>query len=193
MDKLGKLQTLHHYLSSRRYPVAISDISQHLECSDKTTYRLLRELIDEHHAPIREDKKGYRYYDLKKGETFELPGLWFNDAELHALLAAHQYLNLIEPGLLGRHIEPLKQRIEELLEKHHYQPAATLERIRILGIGNRPNKVEHFNTLAEAVLAGKRLHLVYQARSHGDTSEREVSSQRLTHYRDLVPGRLVPS
>lgn len=62
---------------------------------------------------------GY-YYDQKINPKYELPGLWFNASELHALLAAYQLLNEVKPGFLEPHIAPLKQRILSTLKKEHY-------------------------------------------------------------------------
>ena len=43
---------------------------------------------------------------------------------------------------------------------------------------------EHFPKRANAVLARRRVHLVYASRARGDQTERVVSPQRLVHYRD---------
>jgi proteasome accessory factor C len=42
----------------------------------------------------------------------------------------------------------------------------------------------HFRTLATAVLTRRRLHLRHQRRQDGEVLERDVSPQRLVHYRD---------
>jgi predicted DNA-binding transcriptional regulator YafY len=70
-----------------------------------------------------------------------------------------------------------------VLQKHRQNPEKTLQRIRILGIGKR-NSNRHFRKIASAVLEDKRLHIHYTSRSDNRASERELSPQRLTHYRD---------
>ncbi len=57
-----------------------------------------------------------------------------------------------------------------------------MRRIRILGMAARPAGV-HFNTCADALLR-RRLALQYHSRSRDELTERTVSPQRLTHYRD---------
>jgi predicted DNA-binding transcriptional regulator YafY len=184
MDKFEKLYQLHNLFETRRYPVSIQTISEHLGCSSKTTYRLLNVLRDTYHAPVTEDAHKNRFYDLNHADTFELPGLWFSNEELHALLAAHQYLSLTEPGLIEPTIKPLRMRIETILSKHHQHPGAALQRIRLLGIGMRHSDQQYFRHIASAVLARKQLHIHYTRRSDGNASKRDVSPQRLSHYRD---------
>lgn len=184
MDKFEKLYQLHKLFKTRRYPVSIRAISDHLSCSSKTTYRLLNILRDIYHAPVAEDAHKNRFYDLKHADAFELPGLWFSNEELHALLAAHQYLSLTEPGLIEPTIKPLRMRIEQILSKHHQHPGDALQRIRLLGIGMRHSDQHYFRHIASAVLARKQLHIHYTRRSDGTASQRDVSPQRLSHYRD---------
>jgi predicted DNA-binding transcriptional regulator YafY len=45
-------------------------------------------------------------------------------------------------------------------------------------------QVPHFQTAAHAVLQRRRLRLRYQARGTGEITEREISPQRLVHYRE---------
>ena len=47
----------------------------------------------------------------------ELPGFWFNQSEVYALLTMQQLLADLEPGLLAAHVEPLKARLAMLLEE----------------------------------------------------------------------------
>ena len=57
-------------------------------------------------------------------------------------------------------------------------------RIRILSAAARPYAPQHFQHIAAALMERRRLNIEYSARSKGDTSQREISPQRLTHYRD---------
>ncbi|MDQ1362984.1 MAG: hypothetical protein QG652_844 [Pseudomonadota bacterium] len=181
MDKFERIYQLHHFLKARRYPASIQTICENLHCGKASAYRYINELRDELNAPVEQNRDGIRYAE---NNTFELPGLWFSNEELHALLAAHQYLSLTHPGLIEPHIKPLRQRIEKILRKHHQHPDAALQRIRLLGIGMRHSDQQYFRHIASAVLARKQLHIHYTRRSDGSASERDVSPQRLTHYRD---------
>jgi len=58
------------------------------------------------------------------------------------------------------------------------------KRIRVIPFGARRHEPRHFELIASAVLGRKRLHLSYSNRTRGDVTERDVSPQRLVHYRD---------
>jgi predicted DNA-binding transcriptional regulator YafY len=113
---------------------------------------------------------------------YELPGVWFNASELHALLNLQQLLGSIQPGLLEKQLAPLRGRIEELLKTKQAGGAETGQRIRVLQMGRRPEG-EHFQTIAGAVAGRKRMHISYYSRSREELTEREISPQRLIHYR----------
>lgn len=120
----------------------------------------------------------------KPGNKVELAGLWFSQQELQALLSMYVLLEGYgAQEVLGPHLAPFQKRIQELLG---HNPAIDQElraRIRILPMASR-RPSEHFPKLANAVLARRRVHLVYASRARGDQTERVVSPQRLVHYRD---------
>ncbi len=97
-----------------------------LECSRTTLTRVLAFMRDRLGAPLdtNHGEGGYRY-DPVGQHTYELPGLWFNPSELHALIAAQQLLSEVHPGLLADAIALLRQRIESLLA--HTQPWPTAQ------------------------------------------------------------------
>jgi len=117
-NKKHRQYRLHCLLKSRRYPVTIAELCKILEASDKTIYRDIQEFRDLYRAPICSNEQGY-YYEQASAGSFELPGTWFSDAELQALLAAQQLLSQIQPGLLDEQITPLKQFIINMLT--HYR------------------------------------------------------------------------
>ena len=182
-NKRHRQYRLHRLLKSHRYPLAIAGLCEKLEASDKTIYRDIQEFRDLYHAPICSNEQGY-YYDPANAGSFELPGTWFSDAELQALLAAQQLLSQIQPGLLDEQITPLTQFITNMLSQHGCPPNKALQRIRILGIGQRASNSQHFIKIAGAVLNQKRLNIEYISRSNQKPSQRTLSPQRLTHYRD---------
>jgi len=135
-------------------------------------------------APIHYDRErnGY-HYDQGEGRMYELPGLWFNASELHALLSVQQLLASVQPGLLDSHLKPLQRRIDELLRAQHASSDEVPRRIRILQIAARPSG-SFFQIVAGALAQRQRLSLRYYNRSSDQRSARVVSPQRLTHYRD---------
>lgn len=51
MDKFDRLYELHGILANRRTPIALADLTQRLDCSEATVYRLIAELNDRLGAP----------------------------------------------------------------------------------------------------------------------------------------------
>ena len=185
MDKFDRIYQLHNLLRDRRTPIARDDLTRRLECSEQTVYRLIRIMREYLGAPLEFDEQrgGYYYERNAEGGTYELPGLWFNAAELQALLVFDRLLENLESGLLGEHLAPLARRIGELLEHKRLGLSEAAHRVRVLGMAARPAG-EWFQVLAGATLQRRKLVLRYHARSKDKISERTVSPQRLVHYRD---------
>lgn len=185
MDRLQRIYQLDHAIKARRHPVPRTVLEQELECSRATVKRIIEDMKLFFGAPIEYDRErnGY-YYDTQEGQTFELPGVWFNAAELHALLATQQLLEQLQPGLLDAHLKPLKTHIEKLLAAGQHDGSEIAKRVRILRMAGRDNSSAHFQTVAGALLQRKRIAIRYHGRSNDEESQREVSPQRLTHYRD---------
>ncbi len=162
-----------------------------LEVSPATLKRDLEYLRSRLGAPIEYDRdaNGYRLGTLPvgvPGQKYELPGLWFDESELYSLLMAHQLLaGLDEEGLLARHLQPLLERIHQLLGSADGSSAgaALQQRVRIVSALKRPVPSRFFQRVAEALLQRRRLHLHYLTRGRRERGERDVSPQRLVHYR----------
>jgi predicted DNA-binding transcriptional regulator YafY len=185
MDRFDRIFELNRILQSARYPVSRQHLERELECSRATVKRLIEEMRLYLNAPIVYDRRlnGYRY-DANEGEMYELPGLWFNASELHALLAVQQLLEGVQPGLLESHLQPLRRKIDSLLKQQQGQDGESLaNRIRLIRAAARPSS-PFFTLVAGSLAARRRLFIVYRNRSADRLSEREVSPQRLTHYRD---------
>ncbi len=184
MDRFDRIFELNRILQTARYPVSRQRLEEALECSRATVKRLIEEMRLYLNAPIVYDRKynGYRY-DPAEGEMYQLPGLWFNASELQALLATQQLLEGVQPGLLDSHLQPLKRKIDDLLSRQPGSGEAVSRRIRLLRAAARPAG-PYFTLIAGALAARRRLHLRYYNRARDTLSEREVSPQRLTHYRD---------
>ena len=167
--------------------VPIDTFLMELGVSRATFKRDLEYLKDRLNAPIEWDRDtgGYRF--IKAGPLspkYELPGLWFNAAEIHALLSMRHLLQNLGPGLLSPHVDPLLTRLKLLLESADIPVDSVEKRIRILRANARSYEPEHFAPIATAVLQRKKLELGYYARGRDETGDRQVSPQRLTHYRD---------
>lgn len=180
MKSFEHVYKLHRMLKAARYPVPFERIQAELECSRATTKRVLAYTRDVLGAPIETSRepRGYRYTDA----AYELPGFWFSAEELQGLLTLQQLLATFQPGLLDEALAPMKTRIDQILKSQGLS-ADNAARLRLLRVAARPPG-KHFADVAAAVLQRRRLHIEYEARGTGQVTEREISPQRLTHYRD---------
>ena len=185
MDRLQRIYKLHQIIAAHHLPVAHRILQEKLECSRATVNRIIQEMRLYFNAPLEYDRErnGY-YYDTQDGQTFELPGIWFNAAELYALLTIQQLLEQAQPGLLDNHLKPLKTRIEKLLTSAQLDGSEIAKRVRILRMAGRDTQSTYFQTVAGALLQRQRLAIHYHDRSNNEETRREISPQRLIHYRD---------
>lgn len=184
MDRFDRIFELNRIFQSVRHPVSRRRLQEELECSRATVKRIIEDMRLYLNAPIVYDRErnGY-WYDQDEREMYELPGLWFNASELHALLSVQQLLADVQPGLLDPHLKPLQRRIDDLLRLQHAGSDGLVGRIRILQMAAR-SAGDCFQTVAGALAQRKRLQLRYFTRSSAEHSEREVSPQRVVYYRD---------
>lgn len=182
MDRMQRIFKLHQILAARRYPVPRATLETELECSRASLTRIIAEMRDFFDAPIEFDKEAGGY--IYGHDAFQLPGLWFTPSELLALSAAHKLLEETQPGLLDSQLSPLKARIEKLLAQEHLGSGELAKRLKILRMAARQPVTCIFQTVAGATAQRRRLALGYHGRERDAPTEREVSPQRLTHYRD---------
>lgn len=184
LSKLDDLYRLHNLLDGRRTPIARQVLMDRLELTRSKLTRLIADLRDKLGAPLVFDRElgGYRY-DSTDGRH-HLPGLWFSAEELAALVTLNQLLQTLQPGLLDEHLTPLKNRVEQILAAEHFGSGEAKNRIRILAMASRSRDMKHFQTVAGAVLQRKRLRIHYYHRERDELTAREISPQRLAHYRD---------
>ena len=185
MDKFDRVYQFHGILRDRRTPISRVDLALKLECSEPTVFRLIRILRDFLGAPLKHDDElgGYYYERLAEGGTYELPGLWFNARELQALIVFERLIENLEPGLLRQQLSPLSSRITELLGNKRLGLTEAANRVRVLGMAARPSG-EWFHVIASATLQRRKLRLRYHGRERNEVTDRTVSPQRITHYRD---------
>jgi predicted DNA-binding transcriptional regulator YafY len=184
LDKVDRIYKLHSILRVRRTPISRRELQARLdECADVTFYRLIRTMREHLEAPIECGPAGYYYEKKPDGDTYELPGLWFNAKELHALLVFQRLFAGLRSGLLGEFLAPMADRISKLLEHKRLGLGDVARRIRVLGIATRSTGA-HFDVVASATLQGRKVNMRYHGRERDEVTERVVSPQRLVHYRD---------
>ena len=192
MDRTERFYKIDQLLAERRL-VPFADLQAALEVSRATLKRDLLYLRDRLNAPIVWDRaaRGYRYAgqtapgDARAGGQFDLPGLWFNAREIHALLTMqHLLAGLDQGGLLGPHVQPLMARLNGLMGTADDSTEEVRRRVRILAVAARRIDLAQFERVGSALLRRKRLLITYHARGSNEISQREVSPQRLVHYRE---------
>ena len=184
MTQSERFGIIERMLLSRR-SVTFAELQQRLEVSRATLHRDLRDLRERMQVPIVCDRDSGCYRIDASVERYELPGVWFSAGEIHALLSMQQLLAAFDAGgLLAEHVGPLRQRLLGMLESATDSADEIARRIRILSAAARHYAPQHFQHIAAALMERRRLSIEYVARSKGDTSQREISPQRLTHYRD---------
>ncbi|MBN2333824.1 MAG: YafY family transcriptional regulator [Deltaproteobacteria bacterium] len=174
-------------LLKEKTSVPLSRFMEELEVSRSTVKRDLEYLRDRLNAPIIWDRSmsGYRYGMPQAGmPQYVLPGLWFNESELHALLSMESLLTNLQPGLLGSHLDPLKQRLRKLLGSGGHPAGEVAKRIKVSHLAARPVPKNHFPVIMTALLDRRQLHIHHYNRGTDQTLSRTISPQRLVYYRD---------
>ena len=186
MDRTERFYKIDRLLQQKS-AVPLEEFLHALGVSRATFKRDLEYMRDRLHAPIEWDReaRGYRFTGaLPDSPNYQLPGLWFNASEIRALLTMQQLLSDVQPGLLEPHIAPLRARLRSLLDIGDHRADEVERRIKLVRLGARKLALPHFKLVASALLNRQRLHIVYGARGSNQSTEREISPQRLVHYRE---------
>ena len=186
MDRTERFYRIQKLLTDRKL-VTTEQFLRELEISRATFRRDLEYLRDRLGAPILWDaqQNGYRLNINSNENLTALPGLWLNEFEIHSLLSMIELLKNIDPaGLIGSQINPIRERLEKLLEGGDYSAREVSRRIRVTTLARRNTPTKFFEVVAHALLSRKRLFVTHFSRQDGRLTERELSPQRLVYYRD---------
>ena len=186
MSKTDRIYRLDSLLRNRRF-VSRKELETTLEVSRATLTRDIEFLRSQLNAPVVFDPelKGYRLDNSESADAaHHLPGLWFNETEIHALLAIESLLESIQPGLLKPHIAPLRDRLNDLLGRGGDVPEEIRRRILLQPANSRRLRLKHFETCTTATLSRTRLRLMHHDRHDNSINERVVSPQRIVRYKE---------
>ena len=183
MSEIDRLYSYKTLLTGRR-AVPRHEILTKLEISPATFKRDIAKLRDRLNIPIVFDRDlgGYRIEQLDSRE--ELPGLWFSQDEILALLTIQSMLDQLEPGLLGPKLKPLQKRLDDMLSSKGIDSQTLSQRVRLVHAGKRRLHLKSFEQIAKAVFERKQLKIQHFNRQNGNCVERTISPQQLVHYRD---------
>ncbi|MCX7273944.1 MAG: WYL domain-containing protein [Burkholderiales bacterium] len=186
MSQLDRLTRIRALLEGRAV-VPRNTLLSELEISWATLKRDLVFLRDRMNMPVEFDRErgGYRLGVAANGPQYGLPGLWFNAREIVALLTMHRLLqDLDSGGLLGPHVEPLMERLRSMLGASQASADEVMRRVKVITAHNRPVAPRWFEVLGSALVQRQRVEIDYFTRSRNEHGRREISAQRLVHYRN---------
>ena len=180
-------------LIKARGGVSFETLLAELEVSPATLKRDLQYLRDRMDAPIVYDRfdNAYKFDGAADragsgpASAHELPGVWFSESEIHALLTMHQLIEGLDAGgVLGRHLQPLLDKLHGMLGASEGESRELMKRVKIASPARRPVPSRWFELVGSALLKRRRIDLLYFTRTRRAESRREVSPQRLIHYRN---------
>src|SRR3954454_10256587 len=161
MDRTERFYKIDRLLRQNKF-VPLERFLKELEVSRATFKRDIEYMRDRHHAPITWDRENNGYCFTMpelQAPRYELPGLWFNASEIHALLTMEQLLEGIDPGILAHRIDPMRQRLQALLGSADHSADEIRRRIRVLPMARRRMPAGQFERTASALLKRRRLFM----------------------------------
>lgn len=185
MDRTERFYKIEQLLRSRRV-VPLQLFLQELQVSRATFKRDLEYLRERLNAPVLWDRerRGYVLAETQGAtSSYALPGVWFNAAEIQALLSMQHLLANLQQGWLQQQLAPLQARLWAMLGEQGLGEARLQSRIRLLSPAARAVEPECFAAVSQAVLGRRCLHIDYFHRARNEVQPRTVSPQRLVHYR----------
>lgn len=124
-------------LFKRKRAVSKQAILAELEISEATFKRDLEKMRDFYNYDIIYDRFENVYKLHNEEAAYELPGLVFSQKELLALLTIQNMITELEPGLLGPKLQPLQERMADLLASEGLDIASLTKRVRAVHAGKR--------------------------------------------------------
>lgn len=187
--------------------VSFDELSAVLKVSSPTIKRDLRYMREELGAPIRYSRADNAYYYVRANspggrpkklvatrgrvQMTEAPRLtvkqWYSSDELLVLTSAYDLLGELEndrSSVLLDSLAPLRARVLDLFTVGGASPRELMRRVRVM---ERPipfREPPTFETVGAALCLRRRVRIFYYSVRTKETSVREISAQRLVHYRN---------
>lgn len=186
MNNMERVYKINNLLHSRGV-VSTEEFLQELEISLATFKRDLAYMKNTLNAPIEWDayERGYKFEKQGVGPKFELPGMWFSQEETTALVTMQHLLSSLDQGgLIGPHIAPLMTKIDAILGNGETSSKDLRKRIKLISLGSRKNTSTFFADIGNALLKRERIEILFYTKDRDEVELREISPQRLIHYRE---------
>jgi predicted DNA-binding transcriptional regulator YafY len=146
MDRTERFYKIEMMIRARS-AVSFDDLLAGVEVSRATLKRDLQYLRSRMDAPIVYDRfeNGYKLQADPRDErqvNHQLPGVWFSEREIHALLTMHQLIaGLDEGGVLSRHLQPILEKLHGMLGASEAEADLLMKRIKIVSATRRRSRV----------------------------------------------------
>jgi proteasome accessory factor C len=182
---MEKLFTLYRILTSYRHTVSKETLCRELQCDRSTFFRLKNTVSSLFEVEIFYDSKtrGYKIED-GKGNNHPIPGLWFKDEEIEALMCFEYIAESLQEGFIGEVFRPFRLKIESMIKMQGIKTQNWKNRIKIVKIAARRIPPNIFKVVAFSVLHRKKIRIIYNSINGVKKSDRIVSPQTLLCYRD---------
>ena len=185
--------------------VSFDELSAVLKVSSPTIKRDLRYMREELDAPIRYSRSKNAYYYQRTKEPVvrpkrgikvrsrmaEPPRLtmtqWYSSDELYVLTSAYDLLGELEndrTSVLLDALAPLRSRVLDLFTVSGIGPRELMRRVRVMDNRIPFSEPPTFETVGAALCLKRRVRVCYYSLRTKETSFRELSPQRLVHYRN---------
>ena len=178
-------------LLSDKSVVTLQELQDVLKVSIPTIKRDLRYMRKELKAPIVYSRtRGGYLYDLpagKSGASPEFQRFWFSAQELYVVVKMVDMLKALskdKSSVILQDLEPLRSRVAGLLNLGGKSPREILGRVKVIDPSVIHGEPETFLTIGSALFEHKRVQISYYSRTRRAESFREISAQRLVHYRN---------
>ncbi len=188
MSQMERIAKLKHLLDAGRCYGKRQLMAELGDISYATLKRDIAFLRDRMNWPVVFDRfeEAYKLDPSQQalGTRYELPGLRFTAEQIHSLLTMQHLLGKLQAdSLIGPQIAPFIKRLSNIMDNGGHAHGALAQRIKVETVGTRTLHLPNFQAVGFALLHRQRLRMVYHARTTDQPSEREVSPQRLIHYR----------
>ncbi len=157
------------------------ELRERLQVSPATLKRDLKYLRETLGTPVHYDAfdRTYRVSDPSSQPYYEVPSVWFSEAELDSLLLAQQLLKEVDPeDWLAPNLKQVVRRIEALLS-YSGRTNELVKRVQFRLPGKLVLDATAFAAVTDALARRHRLSIRHFAGSRRSLTSRVVSPQRL--------------
>jgi biotin operon repressor len=185
MNQVERLYKIDQLL--RKAPHSLQQLTELLEVSVATIKRDIEYMRDRLCAPIISDRSSHAYrldMNAQHADRYVLPGLWFSEAEIRALLTLQHLISQLEPSnILEPHIKPFSKRLDTLLS-HADQPVEKIrERMLITELGKRSLKTSCLPFNGPHCVSPRLAHVGSQMNTGMNNSEANLMTRAITYCR----------